>query len=125
MRMLLDTQVYLWFLEDSRKLGKLPRRLIAEADEVLVSSASIWEAAIKAGIGKLGIAADDIVAGIRASGFVELPVLARHAATVQALPHHHRDPFDRLLIAQAITEPLRLITADAMLKQYSDLVTVV
>ena len=125
MRLLLDTQVFLWFLEDSRKLGKLPRRLIAEADEVMISAASIWEAAIKAGIGKLDVAAEALVAGITASGFAELPIRASHAALIQTLPHHHRDPFDRLLVAQAITEPLQLITADAMLKQYSELVTVV
>lgn len=125
MRLLLDTQVFLWFLEDSRKLGKLPRSLIAEADEVLVSAASIWEAAIKASIGKLDVATDDLVAGISASGFNELPIFAKHAAAVQTLPHHHRDPFDRLLVAQAITEPLQLITADTLLKQYSELVTVV
>ena len=125
MRLLLDTQVFLWFLADSRKLGKQPRRLTAETDEVLVSAASIWEAAIKAGMGKLNLSADDLVAGIAASGFVELPVLPRHAAMVQALPLHHRDPFDRLLIAQAIIEPLRFVTADVLLKQYSDLVMVV
>jgi PIN domain nuclease of toxin-antitoxin system len=125
MRLLLDTQVFLWFLEDSRKLGKLPRKLIAEADEVVVSAASIWEAAIKAGIGKLDVSAENLVAGISASGFTELPVRASHGARVQSLPHHHRDPFDRLLIAQAISEPLQLITADALLRQYSELVTVV
>lgn len=125
MRLLLDTQIFLWFLEDTRKLGKLPRSLIAEADEVMVSAASIWEAAIKAGIGKLDVAAEDLAAGIAASGFSELPIRANHAALVQTLPHHHRDPFDRILIAQAMTEPLQLITADALLKQYSELVTVV
>jgi PIN domain nuclease of toxin-antitoxin system len=124
-RLLLDTQVFLWFLEDSRKLGKLPRKLIVEAEEVLISAASIWEAAIKTGIGKLDVSSENLIAGITASGFTELPVRASHAAIVQSLPHHHRDPFDRLLVAQAIYEPLQLITADALLKQYSELVTVV
>ncbi len=125
MRLLLDTQVFLWFLQDSRKLAKQPRRWIAEADEVYVSAASIWEAAIKASIGKLEVVADELVAGISASGFTELPVLARHAAMVQTLPPHHRDPFDRLLVAQAIIEPLRLVTADTPLTRYSDLVTMI
>ena len=123
MRVLLDTQIYLWFLANSPKLSKAARAMIADADEVFVSAASIWEASIKAGIGKLEVVADDLVAGIAASGFSELPVLSRHAAAVSALPPHHRDPFDRLLIAQAVQEPMRLLTADSLLKKYSELVT--
>ena len=122
MRLLLDTQVYLWYLADSRKLSKKARAEIAGADAVFVSAASIWEAAIKAGIGKLSAAVDDLVAGIAASGFAELPVSVLHAALVGTLPHHHRDPFDRLLVAQAIHEPLLLLTADWALIRYSDLV---
>lgn len=122
MRLLLDTQIYLWYLADSRKLSKRARSEITAAIEVFVSAASIWEAAIKAGIGKLNVVAGDLVAGIRASGFSELPVSALHAARVTGLPHHHRDPFDRLLVAQAMYEPLHLLTADVVLKQYSDLV---
>ena len=120
MRLLLDTQIYLWFLADSRKLSKGARAMIADADEVFISAASIWEASIKAGIGKLQVAPDDLVAGIAASGFTELPVLSRHAAAVSTLPPHHRDPFDRLLIAQAMQEPMRLLTADGLLRRYSD-----
>ena len=125
MRLLLDTQVYLWYLGDSRKLSRKARVEIAGADEVYVSAASIWEAAIKASIGKLTAEVSDLVAGIRASGFAELPISALHAARVAALPHHHRDPFDRLLLAQAIHEPLRLLTADVMLKRYSDLIVLI
>ncbi len=125
MRLLLDTQVYLWYLADSRKLPASARREIAGAEEVFVSAASIWEAAIKAGLGKLNAAADDLVAGIGASGFAELPVSARHAARVRTLPQHHRDPFDRLLVAQALHEPLHLLTADAPLRRYSELVVTV
>ncbi len=125
MRLLLDTQVYLWYLADSRKLPASARREIAGAEEVFVSAASIWEAAIKAGLGKLNAAADDLVAGIGASGFAELPVSARHAARVMTLPQHHRDPFDRLLVAQALHEPLHLLTADAALRRYSELVVTV
>lgn len=122
MRLLLDTQIYLWYLADSPKLSREARRTIREADEVFVSAASIWEATIKIGIGRLRAASASLVAGIAASGFVELPVSAKHAAAVAALPAYHRDPFDRLLIAQAISEPMRLLTADALLKRYSELV---
>ncbi len=125
MRLLLDTQVYLWFLANSPKLSKGARAMIAGADEVFVSAASIWEVSIKAGIGKLRVAPDDLVAGIAASGFAELPVLSRHAAAVSALPPHHRDPFDRLLIAQAMQEPMRLLTADGLLRKYSDMIATV
>lgn len=122
MRLLLDTQVYLWYLADSRKLARKVRARIAAADEVWVSAASIWEAAIKSAIGKLHATASDLVAGIEASGFDELRVSAQHAARVADLPHHHRDPFDRLLVAQALHEPLHLLTADVFLRKYSDLV---
>ena len=125
MRLLLDTQVYLWYLADSRKLSRKARSEIASAEEVFVSAASIWEAAVKAGIGKLDVAPTDLAAGISASGFVELPVSARHAARVVTLLQHHRDPFDRLLVAQAIHEPLHLLTADAALRRYSELVVTV
>jgi PIN domain nuclease of toxin-antitoxin system len=121
-RLLLDTRIFLWYLADSRRLRAPARRAIAEADRVFVSAASIWEASIRIGIGKLSAAPDDLVAGIAASGFVELPVTAIVAARVAALPDHHRDPFDRMLVAQAIHEPLHLLTADATLARYSDLV---
>jgi PIN domain nuclease of toxin-antitoxin system len=119
---LLDTPIFLWYLADSRRLASAARSRIARADAVFVSAASIWEAAIKIGIGKLAAAPDDLIAGIAASGFVELPVTAHHAARVATLPDHHRDPFDRLLVAQALHEPLHLLTADPVLARYSDLV---
>ena len=118
MRLLLDTQVYLWYLADSRKVTKKARGEIASAHEVFVSAASIWEAAIKADIGKLTVAIPDLVSGISASGFLELPVSAAHAARVMTLPPHHRDPFDRLLVAQAHTEKLAVVTADAVFRKY-------
>jgi PIN domain nuclease of toxin-antitoxin system len=121
-RLLLDTQVYLWFLADSRRLSRKARGEIAGADEAFVSAASIWEAAIKTGIGKLIAVTGDLESGIVASGFAELPVSAQHAARVASLPHYHHDPFDRLLVAQAMYEPLRLLTADMVLQQYSDLI---
>lgn len=122
MKLLLDTQIYLWFLADSRRLSKRARGQIRDAREVFVSAASIWEIAIKVGLGKLDCDTSDVVDGIKGSGFVELPIVAMHGARVTKLPAHHRDPFDRLLIAQAICESTRLLTADATLTRYSDLV---
>lgn len=125
MRILLDTHVYLWWLEDHPKLSAKGRSLIHTASNVYVSSASIWEASIKAAIGKLDVAVDDLVVQIEGNGFEELPVTALHAAAVRKLPQIHQDPFDRMLVAQAITEPLKLLTHDEKLKGYSELVEVI
>lgn len=125
MRLLLDTHVFLWAVGDSPKLAPAARAVIEGADEVYVSAASIWEAAIKTGLGKLQGDVGQLAAAVDASGFLELYVTAEHAAFVAQLPHHHRDPFDRLLIAQAMTEPLVFLTADESLVQYSDLVRLV
>lgn len=95
------------------------RRTIEGADRVYVSAASLWEVAIKAGLGKTDADPGALIASIDDSGFVELPVTAAHAAAVADLPAHHVDPFNRLLIAQALAEPLKLPTADAMLSRYS------
>jgi PIN domain nuclease of toxin-antitoxin system len=123
--LLLDTHLFLWAVTDSRKLSRAARSRMTAAEAVYISSASIWEIAIKSALGKLEADPDRLVAAIDESGFQELPVLARHAAAVARLPPHHRDPFDRLLVAQAITEPLFLLTADAGLERYSELVQVV
>ena len=125
MRILIETPIYLWYLADSRKLTATARKHIAAADEVYVSAVTLWEASIKVGIGKLDVDPDELVAGIEASGFIELPIYARHTIGVLRLPELHRDPFDRLLIAQALYEPMRFLTADAALKQYSDLIDVI
>lgn len=125
MRILLDTHIYLWWLQDHPKLSQAARAMIVAATDVYISSASIWEASIKIGIGKLDADIEQLVAEIDNSGFKELPVAARHAAMVTRLPDLHRDPFDRILVAQALCEPLRLLTADAILRGYSELVEVV
>jgi PIN domain nuclease of toxin-antitoxin system len=96
--------------------------MIEAADEVYVSAASIWEVAIKAKLRRIQANIQDLVAAIDGSGFVELPVSAMHAAAVAQLELHHNDPFDRLLVAQAVCEPLKFLTADAALARYSDLV---
>jgi PIN domain nuclease of toxin-antitoxin system len=109
----------------SSRLTPAAKAAIEGADEVYVSAASLWEIAIKAGTGKLRADVDRLIATVDSSGFLELNVTAEHAAFVAELPQHHRDPFDRLLIAQAMTEPLVLLTADESLVQYTDLVRLV
>lgn len=125
MRILLDTHVYLWWLQDHPKLSKAGRDKIVSASEVYVSSVSIWEATIKASIGKLEVDVKQLVTEIENSGFQELTISAKHAAAVAQLPDIHRDPFDRILVAQALCEPLRLLTADGILRGYSELVEVI
>jgi PIN domain nuclease of toxin-antitoxin system len=125
LRLLLDTHIYIWSVMDERKLTQAARKLILDADDVFVSSASIWEASIKAGLGKLDADINHLVSEIEASGFAQLPVRAAHAAMVRGLPEIHRDPFDRLLVAQALCEPLRLVTSDGHLAAYTDLVITV
>lgn len=125
MRILLDTHIYLWWLQDSPRLSAAARQQIQTATEVYVSSASLWECSIKIGLGKLQADIGELVAQIEASGFIELPVFARHTLVLAKLPEHHRDPFDRLLVAQALAEPLRLLTAEQQLSAYSGLVELV
>lgn len=125
MRLLLDTHLFIWAVMDSAKLKPEVRQIILAASEVYVSSASIWEIAIKARLGKIEGDARMLAQAIEESGFLELPISARHAAEVAYLPAYHNDPFDRLIVAQAMTEPLLLLTADAVLSRYSDLVRVV
>lgn len=121
MRLLLDTHVFLWAVTDDPKLSLASREVIQLADEVYVSAASIWEISIKAGLGKIDADPAALTAEIRAAGFLELPITAAHAAKVCTLPDIHRDPFDRLLVAQAMCEPLQLFTADANVLKYTDL----
>ncbi len=122
MRLLLDTHVYLWLLNGDSRLTPDAKTIIEGADAVFISAATIWELAIKVRLGKLKADLDELMEQLHANGFEELPVYARHAKEVINLPLHHGDPFDRLLIAQAISETMRLLTADTQLRAYSDLV---
>lgn len=116
-RFLLDTHVVLWWQEDSPALANDVRRTIASAEVVYVSAATAWEAEIKRALGKLTFPAPfaDV---LTLNSFVELPVTVRHAAATAALPMHHRDPFDRMLVAQALVEGCTLVTADRALARY-------
>lgn len=122
MRLLLDTHVFIWCVDDDPKLSAAAWSMIETADAVYVSSASLWEVTIKYQLGKLSVEPERLAAAVSPSGFLELPISVRHAVAVARLPALHRDPFDRLLLAQAIGEPLHLLTADAQLEPYSTLV---
>ena len=123
MRLLLDTQVFLWWLADSRKLAKPARDRIELADEVYVSAASIVECEAKIAAGLLEADAEEVARGIRSSGFLELPVRVRAAAAAGSLKRvPEADFFDRLLVAQAMAEPLRFLTANPALRGYSELI---
>jgi PIN domain nuclease of toxin-antitoxin system len=118
MRLLLDTHVFLWAVTGSRRLKASARAYLAGAQAVYVSAASLWEIAIKVRLGKIEGDPDSLARAVEASGFQELPVTMRHAVAIAKLPMHHTDPFDRLLLAQAFSEPLRLVTADHALAAY-------
>ena len=122
MQLLLDTHILYWTLYDQGRQPASAKRLIVEADAVFVSAASFWEVAIKVKLGKLKADLDEMIASIEPAGFVELPIIARHSVQVASLPLHHTDPFDRMLVAQAMSESLYLLTADRRLSQYSSLV---
>ena len=124
MRILLDTQLVLWALGGHQRLPREVRRLI-DRSEVFVSAASIWEMAIKSSLGKLDADPAAVNEALAPSGFEELAVSGEHAAYVARLPPHHRDPFDRLLVAQGVLEALVLVTTDAQLAPYGGLVRVV
>lgn len=122
MRILLDTHIVYWWFYDTKRLSNAAFGVLDGAEELFVSSATIWEIAIKVRIGKMRVDVDRLIGQIRARGIRELPVNYTHAKRVANLSLHHNDPFDRLLIAQALSEPLHLLTADTQLKPYSDLV---
>jgi PIN domain nuclease of toxin-antitoxin system len=118
MRLLLDTHALLWWLEDSVELSADARDRIADgSNEVVVSAASAWEMAIKQATGKLRVP-DDLVAALEASVLATLPITFDHALRAGSLPPHHQDPFDRMLIAQAMIEGLTIVTRDPHFEPY-------
>ena len=124
MRLLLDTQIALWATIETLTIKA--RQLIDEAEAVFVSAVSPWEISIKASHGRIDVEPIDLLNGFQEANFLELPITWRHAVAARSLAlRDHRDPFDRMLVAQAIVEPLRLLTADKALAAYSDVVIVV
>ena len=117
MNLLLDTHVLIWW-DEGRRLAGAARRAIEAADTVYVSAASAWEVAIKIALGRLR-PARTVEQAAEESGFLELPITFRHAERVARLPVHHRDPFDRLLIAQAEIEALTLVTRNPVFDRYA------
>lgn len=117
MRLLLDTHVLLWWLNDSPELSDGLKDQIDTELEVYVSPASLWELSIKQAAGKLKLP-DDLADWIGRSGLSELPIRLPHADLAGRLPQIHRDPFDRVLIAQALTEKLTLVTRDGVIHRY-------
>jgi PIN domain nuclease of toxin-antitoxin system len=120
MAVLLDTQAFLWWVTDDRRLSKRAARAIA-GTECLLSVASCWEMAIKASLGKLSLpgAVDRFMQDqIEVNGFTLLAISLEHVSGVAGLPFHHRDPFDRLLAAQALAEDLSVVSADPIFRRY-------
>lgn len=122
MRILLDTHAFLWWVQDAPPLSGKARAAIADPEnEALVSLASCWEMAIKVSLGKLklpGAIERFVPEQLAVNGFQQLPIDFRHVARVASLPFHHRDPFDRLLAAQALEEGLTIISAEGVFRKY-------
>ena len=120
MRLLLDTHILLWWVTADRRLSKSLAKTLASAEnDVAVSAASIWEIAIKRALGRIEVDLDELLSSIHADGFSELPMRFAHALRLESLPRHHDDPFDRILIAQAIAEGRRLVTRDDAILAYA------
>jgi PIN domain nuclease of toxin-antitoxin system len=122
MRILLDTNALLWALANAPRIAPVKDLLLDDENEVFVSSVSWWEIAIKTRLGKLNASLPELRATALESGFRELPLLGSHAEMLATMPRRHNDPFDHMLVAQAMAEPLRLITGDNVLSQYTPLV---
>ena len=121
MKILLDTHALLWASEDSPRLTKAVRKLIGDpGNELYFSAASLWEIAIKNGLGRSDFSVDPRILrrGLLENGYIDLPIASEHAVAISALPPIHKDPFDRLLVAQAIVEGITLLTVDPVLTQY-------
>jgi len=117
LNLLLDTHILVWWRTKLRPISAACCDAISDADNVYVSMVSAWELAIKTALGKMTLDGD-IEEGIAASSFQTLPIAFEHLRRLQQLPHHHGDPFDRMLIAQAQVERLTLVTADPQLQSY-------
>jgi PIN domain nuclease of toxin-antitoxin system len=120
MNLLLDTHVFLWAVDNDPQLSPAARTAITDGNNlVFVSAVTAWKIAIKKATGKLILPQGNYLDELRVHRFTPLDITTEHALAVEHLPHHHKDPFDRLLVAQAQTEKLVLVTADNRIKQYA------
>ncbi len=128
MQLLVDTHLLLWSVAASKKLPPTAREMLTDpANDVFYSAASVWEIAVKSGLGRDDFQVDmpSLLQAFVTAGFVELAITSTHAARATSLPDLHKDPFDRLLVAQALSEPALLLTNDAQLGQYGAHVQVI
>jgi PIN domain nuclease of toxin-antitoxin system len=118
MKLLLDTHILIWWLSEASRLSQTEIDLITDADNfIFVSAATAWEIAVKKMIGKLE-APDDLPAALAINNFLELPITIEHSQKLYQLPLHHNDPFDRIMVAQAMSEDLTFMTRDAKIALY-------
>ncbi len=126
MRVLLDTHILLWWLKDDSKLSTDAVNIIENpTNDILISAVNTWEIAIKKSMGRIQIDMNELLKSIKSSGLGVLDITVNHTCQVSNLPYHHKDPFDRMLIAQSIVEPMRLLTHDDTLIQYGEHVLLV
>lgn len=122
MRLLLDTHAFLWWIAADGRLSPRASELIADgSNQVLVSAASAWELVLKSGLGRVEVPMPVdrfFTAQLEANAFLPLPIHMRHALGLERLPDVHRDPFDRILVAQAVAEDLTLVSRDRVLREY-------
>ena len=123
MKVLLDTQILLWAAGQPERLSAAGRKLLSNPENELVfSAASLWEIAIKKSLGRDDFRVDPrmLRRGLLDNGYLELPITSQHAVSIDGLPPHHKDPFDRLLMAQAKVEGMTLVTSDVELARYGE-----
>ncbi len=119
MRVLLDTHILLWWLKDDSKLSTDAVNIIENpANDILISAVNTWEIAFKKSMGRIQIDMNELLKSIKSSGLGVLDIKVNHTCQISNLPYHHKNPFDRMLIAQSIVEPMRLLTHDDTLIQY-------
>ncbi len=125
MKLLLDTHIALWAITDNPRLSTTARDLILNnSNDIYFSAATVWEIAIKHRLARkdMPISGHEAATYFAAAGYIELPISSAHSAATEKLPLHHSDPFDRILVAQATTEPMHLLTHDRTLKLYGDVI---
>lgn len=125
MRLLIDTHILIWILIDDSRLTPKARKLLDKASEIYISTASFWEMAIKQNLGKLDLQLEQVIEECQNLGIQELPVTAEHTLALLGLEPLHKDPFDRLLVAVAKAEPMKLLTADSKVAAYTELAVLI